>query len=215
MPTRYITDLIAERERIQASGRPKEAAIDCIQWAMDQDIPEAQRKPTDIAHRILHLCGAIIDTPIGSLVNLLYDTASYGPEYVDELREEITECLADITGMRMVTSDTFSFDDGLTFPKGATIAFPTMYMRQDPGNFPSADKFDAFRHCRTHANNQYDWVMFGYGRQACPGRFYALRLLKTVLGELILRYDIRYAGGHRPRSETLDLEPLLAPDSTV
>ncbi|KAL3474598.1 cytochrome P450 [Aspergillus californicus] len=56
---------------------------------------------------------------------------------------------------------------------------------------------------------------FGFGRQACPGRFYSLRLLKTVIGELILRYDIRYAGGDRPRPAFYDLDPLIVEDTSV
>jgi hypothetical protein len=39
--------------------------------------------------------------------------------------------------------------------------------------------------------------------------------MKTIFGELILRYDIRYAGTDQSRRPTLDLEPVLAPDPSV
>jgi hypothetical protein len=32
---------------------------------------------------------------------------------------------------------------------------------------------------------------------------------------MMLRYDIRYAGGDRPRPPQIDLEPILAPDTRV
>lgn len=36
---------------------------------------------------------------------------------------------------------------------------------------------------------------FGYGRQTCPGRFFAANTTKTILSRLILDYDFRFAGG--------------------
>lgn len=36
---------------------------------------------------------------------------------------------------------------------------------------------------------------FGYGRQTCPGRFFAANTTKSILSRLILDYDFQFAGG--------------------
>ncbi|KAL4956496.1 cytochrome P450 [Aspergillus filifer] len=259
--TRYVVELINERRRTQASKKlsEDEKPVDAIQWAMEQDIAEHLKKPEVIAHRILHQCSAIMQTPAVAMGHLLYDVASH-PGCLDELREEITSCLAEdggsgwtqnamarmkkldsfvqecfrmnsmvtpLTGWRVVTSDTFRFDDGLILPRGTLLTFPTIHVQNDPDIHPNPTKFDFLRFYRLKEEDRRagvpsfnrdlktEWLSFGYGRQACPGRFFAVRLLKTIVGELILRYDIRYAGGNRARPAVLDVEPITVPDRTV
>lgn len=36
-----------------------------------------------------------------------------------------------------------------------------------------------------------DHLVFGYGRHACPGRFFALAEIKLILAHMILTYDIK------------------------
>ncbi|KAI9376180.1 cytochrome P450 [Aspergillus egyptiacus] len=258
--TRFVTDEIATRKRAQSKEafREEQRPVDCVQWAMDQEIAEEAKRPESIAHRLLHLSAAIVDTPRVAMMNLLYDMASHG-DCLDEIRAEIVECLADsgggwteasmanmkkldsfiqeclrmnpgivmLTGWRIVMADSFRFDDDLTLPKGTTLVFPTAHMFTDPDYFPNPDQFDPLRFYRMKEEARqsgsaalskdirFEWLTFGYGRQACPGRFYSLRLLKTILGEIIMRYDVRYAGGERPRPPSLDLEPLTVPDPTI
>lgn len=46
---------------------------------------------------------------------------------------------------------------------------------------------------------QPDFVSFGYGKHACPGRFVAAAQLKLMLAHLVIEYDIRLKkGGVRP-----------------
>ena len=48
-------------------------------------------------------------------------------------------------------------------------------------------------------------MAFGYGKYACPGRFYASNEMKLVLAHLLLRYDIKLPDGHgRPKNFTFD-----------
>ncbi|KAJ5981369.1 hypothetical protein N7522_013790 [Penicillium canescens] len=39
---------------------------------------------------------------------------------------------------------------------------------------------------------------FGFGRQACPGRFFAANTLKAIMSRIILDYDFKLAGDERP-----------------
>ena len=36
-------------------------------------------------------------------------------------------------------------------------------------------------------------IRFGFGRHACPGRFYAVRKVKLIVSKLLLNYDIEWA----------------------
>ncbi|KAM6503662.1 hypothetical protein JOM56_000605 [Amanita muscaria] len=38
-----------------------------------------------------------------------------------------------------------------------------------------------------------DYVLFGHGRHACPGRFFVANELKVMLSHVLLNYDIKMA----------------------
>ncbi len=44
-----------------------------------------------------------------------------------------------------------------------------------------------------------DYLAWGYGHHACPGRFYAAMVMKLVLAQMVMGYDIRFEDGHRPK----------------
>ncbi|KAF8662735.1 hypothetical protein AX14_007030 [Amanita brunnescens Koide BX004] len=44
-----------------------------------------------------------------------------------------------------------------------------------------------------------DYLLFGHGRHACPGRFFVANELKAMLAHILLNYDVKMAnGGGRP-----------------
>ena len=48
-------------------------------------------------------------------------------------------------------------------------------------------------------------LAFGYGKFACPGRFYAANEMKMMLALMLICYDIRFPDGcRRPRNFTID-----------
>ncbi|KAI8648839.1 Ent-kaurene oxidase [Fusarium sp. Ph1] len=115
--------------------------------------------------------------------------------------------------------------DGTYLPAGTRVAVPSHAMLQDaahvPGSAPPTE-FDAFRYSKVREGSEsaqkYLFSMtdpsnmaFGYGKYACPGRFYASNEMKLVLANLLLLYDFKLPEGTgRPRNITIDSD--MVPD---
>ena len=70
-----------------------------------------------------------------------------------------------------------------------------------------------------HARNQFvttneQNLMFGYGRHACPGRFFATNEIKMIVAKMVLDYDIGMPGGRRERYEQIEQGRGMNPDPT-
>ncbi|KAL3467892.1 cytochrome P450 [Aspergillus heterothallicus] len=266
-----LSRVIAERKQAQSGQNlsEDEKPFDCIQWAMDQEIPDKKKSPEDIATRLVIVATGAIDTIAGVLTKVLVELACH-PECLDEVRAEIRECLAEedgdwtvkamgkmgklesllqeslrvtagaiasvdeddhtVSGLRLVTNSGFRLDDQTILPNNALLAFPSRCILHDADIFPEPDKFDVLRFYKVKESNakgteahsaqravRAGWLQFGYGRQSCPGKLYAINLMKTLVGEMLLRYEIRLAGGSdgtRPAID-FDLDPMLPPNRSI
>ena len=77
----------------------------------------------------------------------------------------------------------------------------------DSAFFESPEKFDALRYYNKRQQSGDDAMKhqlvtvgktdlaWGYGRHACPGRFVADIVMKVMVIEFLLRYDIKYSAG--------------------
>lgn len=128
----------------------------------------------------------------------------------------------------------YTFTSGrkpFTIHKGTTVAAPAAAIHRAPYAYgPDADEWKGFRFSEMCgdkdeatrnqlASTSKEFLSFGHGRDACPGRFYAANELKLIMCYLLLRYDIRLPeecqgkrppniyrfGGVRPDT-TVDLE---------
>ncbi|KAL4883149.1 cytochrome P450 [Aspergillus karnatakaensis] len=247
--TRFVAEEVAKRQQLTDDSKKP---FDCIQWAMEQDIPESEKTPRLIAERLAFATSGMINTPPGTMMTMFYD-AAFHTDFVNEIREEMTQILAEdgngwvessiakmkkleafvqeslrfspslgpLTCWRMVMCEKFKFDDDLTLPKDSIMTFPTYWMRNDPDTYDEPDKFDPmrFQRLRDASGGKEDLNSdhrFGYGRQGCPGRFYATRMMKLIIAVMIFRYDIRFAGGNPPaKPESYDIEPFFHPTWNV
>ncbi|KAH8427014.1 cytochrome P450 [Aspergillus melleus] len=108
----------------------------------------------------------------------------------------------------------FTFSDGTKLAAGDWACTPVGSMMRDPGNYPEPSQFSGFRFADpgllqgshplqsrpsklTDANET--WQMWGTGRMACPGRFYAAAVMKVVLSQIILGYDCSLVDPSAPR----------------
>lgn len=128
---------------------------------------------------------------------------------------------------------TFTLSNGQVIPAGCIIEVPVIGIYNDNEFFPDADKFDPLRFYKMRqskteqktvskqvemvANAQFVSVSqtsltFGYGRHACPGRFFAVNEIKMILATLLLNYDLRNVAGVKGRYPDLVSGSMVNPD---
>ncbi|KAH8743285.1 cytochrome P450 [Diaporthe sp. PMI_573] len=124
-----------------------------------------------------------------------------------------------------------TLSNGQFIPAGAILEIPAHSIVHDPERFDRPDEFDAFRHYRAHheaslgaekkagsgAANQMvstslNNLPFGYGRLACPGRFFASNEIKMIVARAILDYDIQLADGATERYPNIEYNEANIPD---
>ncbi|POG75166.1 cytochrome P450 [Rhizophagus irregularis DAOM 181602=DAOM 197198] len=104
---------------------------------------------------------------------------------------------------RAVTTDHFSFSNGYTIPKGRNVfdfSEDCLYSESQYG--PDSKSFKPFQFVSQNVSaSKVDrtYVIFGGGRHACPGRFYAVLVLKLFLYHVILKYHVRTENGNMPK----------------
>lgn len=116
---------------------------------------------------------------------------------------------------RVVVSD-ITLSDGSMLPKGTAVAVPSWCVTRDDRLWENSATFDGFRFVKLReepgAEHKYqfatsgpDSLSFGYGPQACPGRFFASNEIKVLLAHLLLNYDLKLEGDKRPDNVVHDL----------
>ncbi|KAM5431557.1 hypothetical protein McanMca71_004792 [Microsporum canis] len=110
---------------------------------------------------------------------------------------------------RIVVSD-ITLSDGSLLPRGTAVGVPNWGVTRDDRLWTNPETFDGFRFARlrdeagAEHRHQFatagpDSLSFGYGPQACPGRFFASNEIKVLLAHLLLNYDFRMEG-NRPQN---------------
>lgn len=132
-----------------------------------------------------------------------------------------------------------TFSDGLRLRRGTLTSFnmwgvthSTETTTYSPGfnaavGNPGPGVYEGFRFARLRTlpgqQNRYlaattspEAPNFGHGPLACPGRFFGIEVIKTIIIDLLLHYDIRLlpeAKGKRPRNKIVD--QYIVPDSAA
>jgi cytochrome P450 len=274
--------LIAEVEERLRSRRTKEGVEDTekptnrsgepndfLQWSIEQALETGDRRmmnPRTLAGRILLLNLVSIHTSSLTVTNLILDLASSTPQLINELRAEVTSCLAETGGVwtkaalskmekldsvfresarlntlvvvglrrRVVAKEGITTPSGVHIPYGNLCAVPSLAVLSDDGKYPGADEFRPFRfvEMREQINSgnrpedhvkrsrmsfpatSCDYLAFGNGRQACPGRFFAAAELKLMVAYMLLHYDIEMLK-ERPANKWVGLFRLPPPTAKI
>jgi len=103
---------------------------------------------------------------------------------------------------RTAASD-YVFSDGTLIPKGTALFVPMRAIHRDETIYPNPSAFEPFRFADLREDGetgkgQYgmvstsvEWLPFGHGRHACPGRFFASNEIKAMFAHLVLEYDVK------------------------
>ncbi|KAI0469890.1 putative cytochrome P450 [Xylariaceae sp. FL0804] len=174
-------------------------------WLVDL-VKGKDRNPDTLAHVMVILALWSVHTVLLRVVNVLYDiTVSLG--LLDELRAEIGSVAAGTrwgysppttTGLKRLFQQPYTFRNGLQVARGTYVCLPIYYIENDPAKTPSPETFDGLR----YANRNIRFISltptslnFGYGKAACPGRFFASLKPKMLLVKRLTEYNFRFLPG--------------------
>ncbi|KAJ4224547.1 hypothetical protein NW760_010119 [Fusarium oxysporum] len=119
-----------------------------------------------------------------------------------------------------------TLSDGTNLPSGTRIAVPSHAMLQDSAHVPGPappSEFDGLRYSKIRSDSNYAQkylfsmtdssnMAFGYGKYACPGRFYASNEMKLTLAILLSNFEFKLPDGKgRPRNITIDSDMIPDP----
>ncbi|CUS13653.1 unnamed protein product [Tuber aestivum] len=100
----------------------------------------------------------------------------------------------------------YTFIDGTFVSKGAWVGAATINIHYSPDLYKDPEKFDGFRfykkrqlegnaHHFQMASPTLDYLPFGFGKNSCPGRFFASNELKIAVAYILCNYQLRLNGG--------------------
>ncbi|KAL7285069.1 hypothetical protein ACG7TL_000160 [Trametes sanguinea] len=126
-----------------------------------------------------------------------------------------------ISLMRKAMKD-IVLSDGTLIPRGALVAAASTPLHLDSQVYTDAGVFDPFRFARQrenegeslkhqYANTSIEYIAFGHGKHACPGRFFAANELKAMLAYIVLNYDLKL-GGDGKRPHNVHFGPTIVPN---
>ncbi|KAI1633021.1 cytochrome P450 [Biscogniauxia mediterranea] len=121
----------------------------------------------------------------------------------------------------------FTLSNGQLIPVGVTIEVPAVAVNSDSDIFEDALKFDPLRFYRLRqsakeagsvegaALNQFvsvsqNSLTFGYGRHACPGRFFAANEIKMILANALQKYEFKNNDGSTERYPNIEFAHMVS-----
>ncbi|KZT08277.1 cytochrome P450 [Laetiporus sulphureus 93-53] len=91
----------------------------------------------------------------------------------------------------------FTFSNGTVIPAGTYVAASARPIHLDEENYEDSLEFKPWRFVDVDGGKQHlistadNYLTFGHGKFACPGRFFAANALKAMLAHMVYMYDIK------------------------
>ncbi|KAH6989850.1 putative cytochrome P450 [Ilyonectria destructans] len=129
----------------------------------------------------------------------------------------------------VVAEEGMTTPSGVRIPKGCVVSVHSYPVLQDPQVYSDAQQFQPFRFAERRQDESVEYVkrarnafattsncylVFGQGRNACPGRFFAANKLKLMLGHLVMNYDFEMQES-RPRNMWFGLRRVPPMQATI
>ncbi|KAI0409325.1 cytochrome P450 [Xylaria palmicola] len=123
-----------------------------------------------------------------------------------------------------------TLSDGTAIPPGTFISTPAYWAARDASAFPpTGDGFEPWRWSDLRAEAERKGLSavpylastpsphnlhWGYGRNACPGRFMAAVEVKLIIAWILWNFDVSFPLGQTTRPENLFIDERVLPDPT-
>ncbi|CRK32828.1 hypothetical protein BN1708_005929 [Verticillium longisporum] len=202
-----ISDAIGWMYQV-AAGRP----VDFVCAQMQLTLAAVHTTTEVLAQAILDLCER--PEPVQKLrdevIEVLGDegwekTSFYKLKLMDSFFKESQRFTPLVsTAMSRLVEQDITLSDGRFLPKGVRINVLTDFRNAE--KYPNPDEFNATRfvpmrqgqgseNASQLASTSSEHTLFGHGRHACPGRFFAVNEMKIILAQFLLEYDLRAEEG--------------------
>ncbi|KAJ7577969.1 cytochrome P450 [Mycena floridula] len=208
------------------SGRPN----DMLSWLLDI-APEDERNVTSMTRRIMSINFAAIHTTSMTFASALYALAARPElaEVLREEAETVigeygwtkgaigklrkmdsffleTQRFSGVGIIRKALKD-FKFSDGTVVPAGCSVGVAAYPLQFDKEIYPDPEEFKPLRFAESDklkyrmGTPTLEYLIFGYGKNACPGRFWAVSTTKSMLAHVLLNYDVKTVDGVEPAAQ--------------
>ncbi|THH31099.1 hypothetical protein EUX98_g3096 [Antrodiella citrinella] len=215
---RHLKPVIEERYRMREQlgsdydGKPN----DMLSWLMDEATGE-EKKISALACRILtsftHALYQLAAHPeyVGPMreeIERVLKAEGWTKQAMQNMRKvdsfmkesQRFNGLGSIVMTRQAVKD-FTFSDGTFIPQGAFVSAAATATHYDTEFYDNAEVFDPWRFSDMRSGDgestkhqmvstSKEYVPFGHGRHACPGRFFAANELKAMMAHVVLTYDL-------------------------
>ncbi|KAJ3478571.1 hypothetical protein NLI96_g9660 [Meripilus lineatus] len=120
----------------------------------------------------------------------------------------------------------FRFSDGTVIPAGGFVSAASMTIHHDNEYYSDPEVFDPWRFADLReeegeglkhqmVSTSLEYIPFGHGKHACPGRFFAANELKGMLAHLVMTYDVMLPPEQEGVPNTLSFEFNYVPNPSV
>ncbi|TFK90057.1 cytochrome P450 [Polyporus arcularius HHB13444] len=131
-----------------------------------------------------------------------------------------------VLGMSRRAMQDIVLADGTFIPAGTLCVVPSYPPHHDEETYDGADDFKPFRFLdskeagstrQQFVNTSDEFMAFGRGKHACPGRFFAAMELKVILSYLLMNYDMELQDKStgRPANVHFGITILPSPSAVV
>ncbi|RIB08159.1 cytochrome P450 [Gigaspora rosea] len=117
---------------------------------------------------------------------------------LDKFVKESLRLNIDITNVahKCISKPYYTFENGYQVPNGRMIYVNFMSLAMDEElQGQNSKEFYAYRHDSPAIKLDHNYLVFGSGKHACPGRFLAVIVPKIFLHMVMLRYNVRTETG--------------------
>ncbi|KAJ8081980.1 hypothetical protein PM082_007826 [Marasmius tenuissimus] len=110
----------------------------------------------------------------------------------------------------------YTFSNGVVIPPGTYVGYAAHAVHQDPEVYSQPQEFIPTRFSDMRAGEESikhqtvtptpEWLIFGVGKHACPGRFFAVNEIKSMLVYLVRNWDVRFDEGKNEGKDGIEWE---------